>query len=342
MKKRIITAIVLTLILAPVILISKLIRIFDVIAIVIAIAASFELVNMYSKEKPVHLAMKIINAFLTLLLMFSIINYFSNYGDDTIKDPISQSLMIQFLTFVKMDQFLTPVVALLTCFIIIMAIMVINPAYKMADVGKFFISIIYIGVCVGAVTILRYLGIRFVVYLLGITVCTDVFALVFGMSFGKHKMAPVTSPKKTWEGAIGGTAVATVVGICVILFYPHIINGCLKVTDALNISSLFNAERPVDGETFEFFDKVFRYREFTIMGKICFAFTLTVFLSVCSQIGDLLASKLKRTYGIKDYSNIFPGHGGILDRFDSLFFASAVFLLFILIEMNIFQWPFLA
>ena len=334
MKKRIITAIVLTLILAPVILIAKLIRVFDVIAIVMTVAASYELVNMYSKEKPIHLAMKIINGFLTLLLMFSIVNHFSDYCEE--------SLMVQFLMLIHMDTFLTPVVALMTCFIIIMAIMVINPAYTMADVGKFFISIIYIGVCVGAVTILRYLGIRFIVYLLGITVCTDVFALVFGMSFGKHKMAPVTSPKKTWEGAIGGTAVATVVGVCVILFYPHIINGCLKVTDAMHISSLFNAERPVDGEPFEFFDKVFRYREFTIMGKICFGITLTIFLSVCSQIGDLLASKLKRTYGIKDYSNIFPGHGGVLDRFDSLFFASAVFLLFLLIEMNIFSWPFAA
>ena len=54
-------------------------------------------------------------------------------------------------------------------------------------------------------------------------------------------------------------------------------------------------------------------------------------LSVCSQIGDLLASKLKRAYGIKDYSNIFPGHGGILDRFDSTFFASAIFMLLIII-----------
>jgi phosphatidate cytidylyltransferase len=62
-------------------------------------------------------------------------------------------------------------------------------------------------------------------------------------------------------------------------------------------------------------------------------------MSTCSQIGDLLASKLKRTYGIKDYSNIFPGHGGVLDRFDSLFFASAVFLIFLLIEMSIFGVP---
>lgn len=319
MKKRIITAIVLALILVPVILVRELIRVFDVLAIVIAVAASFELVNMYSKEKPVHIAMKLINAFLTILLMFSIINHFSEY--------CGESLMVQFLTIIHMDTFLSPAVALITSFIIIMAIMVINPSYTMADVGKFFISIIYIGVCAGAVTILRYFGIRFIVYLLLITVCTDVFALVFGMSFGKHKMAPVTSPKKTWEGAIGGTSVAVLVGTLVIFLYPHIAPFFHNITD---------------GEKFEFFDEIFRYREFTVVGKISFGITLTLFLSICSQVGDLLASKLKRTYGIKDYSNIFPGHGGVLDRFDSLFFASAVFLLFLLIETNIFPWPFAA
>ena len=63
---------------------------------------------------------------------------------------------------------------------------------------------------------------------------------------------------------------------------------------------------------------------------------LTLFLSICSQIGDLVASKLKRAYGIKDYSNIFPGHGGILDRFDSAFFASAMFLLIVVIILCLF------
>lgn len=63
---------------------------------------------------------------------------------------------------------------------------------------------------------------------------------------------------------------------------------------------------------------------------------LTLCMSICSQIGDLVASKLKRTYGIKDYSNIFPGHGGVLDRFDSALFASLIFLLFIQFEIIVF------
>jgi len=313
MKKRIITAVILAFILLPVVVIPQLIRVFDILVYLIAIFASIELVNMYSKEKPIHPVMKIINAFLTILLMMSIINYFNYYCGD--------SLMLMLLRALHMDMFLSPAVAIISIFVIMMAIMVINPSYTVADVGKFFISITYIGVCTGAVTVLRYFGVRFVVYLAGISVFTDIFALVFGMTLGKHKMAPVTSPKKTWEGAIGGTAVATVSGTLVIFLYPY-------------FSKFFH-----NGQTIEFFDGIFRYNEFTIVGKIFSAITLTIFLSVCSQIGDLLASKLKRTYGIKDYSNIFPGHGGVLDRFDSLFFASTVFLIFLLIEMNIFGWP---
>ena len=313
MKRRIITGLVLAFILLPVVIVPALIRIFDLVIYLVAIVASFELVNMYSHEKKIHIAMKITNAFLTIILMMSIINYFHIYCYD--------SLMLSLLRALKMDMFLSPAVAVITIFVIMMSIMVINPSYTVSDVGKFFISIMYIGVCTGAVTVLRYFGVRFIVYLAGITVLTDIFALVFGMAFGKHKMAPVTSPKKTWEGAIGGTTIATIAGTLIIFLYPQ-------------FSYIFH-----NGNSIEFFNGVFRYNEFTTVGKIFSALALSGFLSICSQIGDLLASKLKRTYGIKDYSQIFPGHGGVLDRFDSLFFASSIFLIFLLIEMNIFGWP---
>ncbi len=312
MKKRIITALILAVILVPVIIIPQLIRIFDIVVILLTILASFELVNMYEKDKPIHIAMKIINAFLTLLLSFSIINYFSAYT--------GESLFVKALSTIKMDTFLNPAVAIISIFVIMMAIMVINPKYTVSDVGKFFISITYIGVCSGAFTLLRYFGVRYVVYLVSITVSTDIFALVFGLTLGKHKMAPVTSPKKTWEGAIGGSFIATVIGTLILTLYPL-------------FAKYFHG-----GETIDFFDGLFGYNNFSTVGRISFAIILSLFLSSCSQIGDLLASKLKRTYGIKDYSNIFPGHGGVLDRFDSLFFASAVFLVFIFIEMSIFPW----
>ena len=216
MKKRIITAIILAAILIPVVIVPQLIGVYDIFIVVVAIAASCELVDMYSKEKKVHLAMKITNALLTILLMMSIFNYFHH-------DPNNEklSIILKFLKLVKMDMFLTPAVAIIAIFVIMMSMMVMIPTYTMADIGKFFISIIYIGVCTGAVIVLRYFGVRFIVYLAGISVFTDIFALVFGMLFGKHKMAPVTSPKKTWEGAIGGSIVATIGGMLVIFLYPQ-------------------------------------------------------------------------------------------------------------------------
>ena len=63
------------------------------------------------------------------------------------------------------------------------------------------------------------------------------------------------------------------------------------------------------------------------MLKIVIVLLLSICLTIVSQIGDLIASKLKREYGIKDYGNIFPGHGGVMDRFDSLILTSAVFFI---------------
>jgi phosphatidate cytidylyltransferase len=65
--------------------------------------------------------------------------------------------------------------------------------------------------------------------------------------------------------------------------------------------------------------------------NIIWVILLTITLSIISQLGDLLASKFKREYGIKDYSQIFPGHGGVLDRFDSSMFAAIFLMLFVMV-----------
>lgn len=119
---------------------------------------------------------------------------------------------------------------------------------------------------------------------------TDTFAYFTGVLFGKHKLIPNVSPKKTVEGAIGGTV------FCVAFFvgFGAIVN---HFTDS-NISLLL----------------------------IAFAGLLSAFVSM---IGDLSMSVIKRTYGIKDYGKIFPGHGGVLDRFDSILAVSVVLALFL-------------
>lgn len=114
---------------------------------------------------------------------------------------------------------------------------------------------------------------------------SDTCALFAGMAFGKHKLAPVISPKKTVEGAIGGVVGATVLMLFVVY--------------------LFNRFAGLD----------IHYSAATIMGA-CGA--------VIGQIGDLSFSIIKRQTGIKDYGHIFPGHGGVLDRFDSVIFVAPV------------------
>ena len=127
-------------------------------------------------------------------------------------------------------------------------------------------------------------GIFFILF--GFFCCwlSDTFAFFAGKFFGKHKLSPVISPKKTIEGAIGG-----VIGTALI-------------------------------NTILFF--VFRY-SFDLSQKISLPVVLisSVCLSVISIFGDLAASTIKRHHGIKDFGNLLPGHGGVMDRFDSSCFV---------------------
>lgn len=112
---------------------------------------------------------------------------------------------------------------------------------------------------------------------------SDAFALFAGMAFGKHKLAPELSPKKTVEGAVGGFLGAVV---CTVL-YGLVLHLAFHYEVNYLLLALYSA-----------------------LG------------SVVSQLGDLSFSYIKREYGIKDFGNIFPGHGGVLDRFDSVIFCA--------------------
>lgn len=115
---------------------------------------------------------------------------------------------------------------------------------------------------------------------------TDTFAYFTGVFLGKHKMAPVISPKKTWEGAIGGVVFTSVANL--IMYFV--------------------------------FQKWFFSVPFT--GWEWYAvIPISMLLSVISIFGDLSASVIKRNYGIKDYGNLIPGHGGLMDRIDSAIFV---------------------
>lgn len=114
---------------------------------------------------------------------------------------------------------------------------------------------------------------------------SDTCALFAGMAFGKHKLAPVISPKKTVEGAVGGVVGAAVLSLVVALLFAWF--GVAQV-------------------------------------HLGAALLLGVAGAAIGQVGDLSFSIIKRQTGIKDYGRIFPGHGGVLDRFDSVIFVAPV------------------
>lgn len=130
----------------------------------------------------------------------------------------------------------------------------------------------------------------------------DVFALFTGMALGKHKLSPEISPKKTIEGSIGGLIASAVFAMLV-----------AWLLDWAQAAGIAQALRIGEAEA-----------EFSILG---FAI-MGVFAGAMSQIGDLTASLVKRHCGVKDYGTIFPGHGGIMDRFDGILFCGAVCAVF--------------
>ena len=124
-----------------------------------------------------------------------------------------------------------------------------------------------------------------VIFLLVLNFSVDTGAWFFGRRFGKNKLWPSISPKKTREGAIGGAIFATIIGSLISSFYLERLSFLLV---------------------------------------LCF-----VVISVMAQLGDLIESKFKRQLGVKDSSNLIPGHGGIYDRIDSLIYVAPLFVMVI-------------
>lgn len=131
------------------------------------------------------------------------------------------------------------------------------------------------------------IGIYFIFYALICALVNDIGAQLTGMACGKHKMSPNISPKKTVEGAVGGIVLSLVANVCAMLLYNHFADAAL--------------EKPL------------------MIALIC----LSPVVSLLGMFGDLTASVLKRNFGVKDFGKIFPGHGGVMDRFDSSLFTLA-------------------
>lgn len=165
---------------------------------------------------------------------------------------------------------------------------------NLSDVLTFYALCVYIIGCFSSVVMVRFTGTEkyedigaymYLLIFISAWVC-DTFAYFVGRLLGRHKLIPEISPKKTIEGAIGG----------IVFTLIALIGYWCIVRFAFGYKGLY-------------------------IQHVCL---LGIVLPIVSQIGDLIASSIKRQHNIKDYGNVFPGHGGVLDRFDSAMLVAPV------------------
>ncbi|MCF7930380.1 MAG: phosphatidate cytidylyltransferase [Acholeplasmataceae bacterium] len=303
MKDRLVTGIVLSVILIPVFTIPNLLEVFQIFMMIFVVIAALEMIRMYETKKKFQFWARLGIVLLTLGTFASVGGVLGAVEHNPLEANGVLSITIPLFT------------------IILLSFLVLFKDFNGEDVGKALMVINYVGLGAASIVILRFLGVRFIVYLLLITAATDIFAYLFGMKFGKHKLAPHISPKKSWEGAIAGTIFATLIASSFALFYGFVFTPTSWMGSFLNAGG--------EKTLLENFSSLGENLPIWVQGFIIVP--VTFLSSVFAQIGDLVASRLKRTYNIKDFGTILPGHGGLLDRFDSALFVAmfltAVFLL---------------
>lgn len=259
MKKRIISAILMLIILLPILLIGG--RVFAVSIAMIGVIAFKELVDLKECHNKIPDYIFLLGVIDLLLLIFS---EFDGYS-------IAFGLTYRGIAFTILTMFIPTLFHK-------------KESYGTKEALILSSSILFLGLVFNGVILIRNIDIFHFIYLILIVVLTDSFAMFIGKLIGQHKCCPKISPNKTWEGSIGGSIVATCIAT---IFYVKLIDSSL-------------------------------------IRVLCF----TLFLSIVGQLGDLFFSKIKRENKIKDFSNLIPGHGGVLDRIDSLIFVVLAYLAF--------------
>ncbi len=193
------------------------------------------------------------------------------------------------------SKFLMPLLLVYT--LILFSYLVLTyPKININNVAISLLGVMYIPIMFSYVYQIRMLeqGLYLVWFVFITAFATDTFAYFTGVFFGKHKLIPHLSPNKTIEGSVGG-----ILG-CVIL--------CVAFSGFLSTQMQL--------ESFNF---------------ILIAGMIGLFCSIFAQFGDLTASSVKRLTGVKDFGNLIPGHGGVIDRFDSILFTAPI--LFIVLQI---------
>lgn len=231
----------------------------------------------------------IVDIFISIIALLSLHEFYKAFKGKA--NPVSwvgyiAAILLAFIHIIPSNMTLTIIGAIIPASIMVLFAVIILSDMKIniVDVAVTFFGICYIVIFLMFAPIIRdnlENGKILIWYVFFASWGTDIFAYVIGRRFGKHKFTDI-SPNKSIEGCIAGVIGA----MLMTLIYTIICNQAFH----LEISYLYIA-------------------------------VMTIILSAASQIGDLAASSIKRYCGIKDYSNLIPGHGGMLDRIDSVIFV---------------------
>lgn len=297
MKQRVITAILMAIVFIPFFFLGGWFITF--LFSILSYIAMYELITMYQSKKNIPNVCKYI-----IPLFSSIIVLFSSFATT---EDIIYVLLVELM------------------FLLILPIF--NKKIEMKDVIFFIFGIIYSGISFAIIVTVRNIemlyqdasirlfdglniyavGLILFIFVLLSTMLTDIAAYQFGIKFGKHKLCPSISPKKSIEGSIAGTIAGALGGTLFMVILQFTLSK-----EYANAIKLFKI------------DNIYLYA-LAIFG-------VALLLSIAGQLGDLIASKIKREYNIKDYGKIFPGHGGVLDRFDSSIYSFLVFIIILMIS----------
>ncbi len=263
MKTRIISAAIALLITIPILLTGG--NIYNFFICLLSLIATKEFIDMKETRKKVPNFIKIISYLIMTLIVI---------GNTTTAGLIF-----------SLDYRL--IAAILLVYLLPTVLYHDNKKYSINDAFYLIGGIFFIGLSFHLLVVLRNMKLDLIIYLFLITIMTDTFAYFTGYFIGRNKLLEAISPKKTWEGLIGGTIMGVFVST---VFYLTVINPNINIFLLISI---------------------------------------TIFLSLIGQFGDLVFSGIKRYYGEKDFSNIMPGHGGVLDRLDSIIFVVFGYMFFI-------------
>lgn len=232
----------------------------------------------------------IVDIFLAIIAMLGMQEFFNAISKDSKPVRWVGYLSCLFITVIHIIQPYMPISQVLMMaipallLILFLQVILTNMQTNFKDIAYTLFGILYVVGCISFISLLRGMnnGRILVWYAIIAAWGTDTFAYLIGKKVGKHKLNKI-SPKKSVEGAIAGLIGSVVIA----LIYTYVIN-----------------------------------KIYNLQYSYMFILILTAILSIIGQIGDFAASSIKRYVDVKDYSNLIPGHGGMLDRIDSLMFLT--------------------